>query len=120
MSDPERFPARSDGPSRRSLLRAGAAWAAAGFARPAAAADPPPVELAPALEKLEPYFTPPGEFRDVSRGKPIPHTLPDEKRREVGLTRETWRLEVVSDPDNPASLDRQLTGADRTALDFPG
>ncbi|HVK18212.1 MAG TPA: molybdopterin-dependent oxidoreductase [Fimbriiglobus sp.] len=120
MSDPELFPIRSDGLSRRSLLRVGAAWAAAGFAQPSAAADPPPPELAPVMEKLEPYFTPPEAFRDVSRGKPIPHTLPEEKRREVGLTRETWRLEVVSDPDNPASLDRQLTRADRTALDFPG
>ncbi len=119
MSDPERFPARPAGPSRRFFLHAGAAWAAAGFARSAPAADPLPPELAPALEKLEPYFTPPGEFRDVSRGKPIPHTLPEEKRREVGLTRETWRLEVVSDPENPATLGRQLTTADGTALDFP-
>jgi DMSO/TMAO reductase YedYZ molybdopterin-dependent catalytic subunit len=70
------------------------------------------------LDKLEPFFTPQGDFRDVSRGKPVPHTLPDDKKREVGLTRDTWRLEVVSDPDNPATLGTQLTKADGTALDF--
>jgi len=56
----------------------------------------------------------------VSHGKPLPHSLPDEKKREVGLTRETWTLEVVSDPDNPARLGRQLTKADGSALDFAG
>jgi DMSO/TMAO reductase YedYZ molybdopterin-dependent catalytic subunit len=66
----------------------------------------------------EPYFTPPADFRDVSRGKPLPHRLPDEKKREVGLTRETWRLEVVSDPEHPATLGKQLTKKDGTALDF--
>jgi DMSO/TMAO reductase YedYZ molybdopterin-dependent catalytic subunit len=65
-------------------------------------------------------FTPQEKFRDVSRGKPLPHSLPDEKKREVGLTRETWKLEVISDPENPARLGRQLTTADGTALDFAG
>jgi DMSO/TMAO reductase YedYZ molybdopterin-dependent catalytic subunit len=67
---------------------------------------------------MEPYFTPPREFRDVSRGKPVPHTLPEEKKREVGLTRDTWKLEVVSDPEHPAMLGRQLTKSDGTAIDF--
>lgn len=104
--------------TRRSFLGCGAALAA-GAALPVRADDPLPPALAPALEKLEPYFTPPAEFRDVSRGKPIPHTLPDEKKRAVGLTRETWQLEVVSDPDNTSTLGRQFTTADGTALDFP-
>jgi len=66
----------------------------------------------------EPYFTPPEDFRDVSRGKPLPHSLSDEKKRDVGLTRETWKLEVISDPDNPATLGKQLTQPDGTAFDF--
>src|SRR5262249_11327578 len=103
--------------SRRLFLRCGAAWAA-GCAVPASAAEPVPPELAPALEKLEPYFTPPAEFRHVSRGSPIPHTLSEPKRREVGLTRDTWSLEVVSDPENPATLGRQFSKKDGTALDF--
>ena len=50
----------------------------------------------------------------------MPHSLPDEKKRKVGLTRETWKLEVVSDPDNPATIRRPFTHKDGTALDFAG
>ena len=99
--------------SRRNFLRCGVALAAG----TAVAADLPP-ELGPALETLEPYFTTPAEFRDVSRGNPLPHSLPEDKRREVGLTRETWKLEVVSDPDKPATLGKQFTKKDGTAIDF--
>lgn len=66
----------------------------------------------------DPYFTPAADFKDVSRGTPLPHSLPDETKREVGLTRETWQLEVVSDPDNPAKTGKQLTKADGTAFNF--
>jgi DMSO/TMAO reductase YedYZ molybdopterin-dependent catalytic subunit len=107
--------------SRRSFLHAGAAAAGAlRLASRAAVAAPRAPELAAAIEQLEPFFTPPAKFRDVSRGKPLPHSLPDDKRREVGLTRETWKLEVISDPENPAKLGKQLTKADNTALDFAG
>jgi len=73
-----------------------------------------------ATRDLEPYFTPQDKFRDVSRGKPLPHSLPDDKKREVGLTRETWKLEVVSDPEHRASIRNALTKKDGTALDFAG
>jgi DMSO/TMAO reductase YedYZ molybdopterin-dependent catalytic subunit len=66
----------------------------------------------------DPYFTPAEDFRDVSRGKPLPHSLPEAKKREVGLTRDTWRLEVISDPDHPAKLGRSLLKGEGTALDF--
>jgi DMSO/TMAO reductase YedYZ molybdopterin-dependent catalytic subunit len=101
-------------PTRRLFLGS-AALAAAGRLT---AATEIPKELAPAIEKLEPYFTPPAKFQDVSRGNPVPHRLPEEKRREVGLTPETWFLELVSDPENPATLGKQFTKADGTALDF--
>ena len=68
--------------------------------------------------KHEPYFTPPEDFRDVSRGKPLPHSLAEDKKREVGLTRDTWKLEVISDPDYPATLGKQLTKADSSSIDF--
>jgi Oxidoreductase molybdopterin binding domain len=68
--------------------------------------------------KREPYFTPPDDFRDVSRGKPLPHSLSEEEKRQVGLTRDTWKLDVISDLDHPATLGRQLTKADDSALDF--
>lgn len=87
------------------------------FAREARARADKPVK---AGASPDPYFTLPDDFQDVSRGKPLPHSLPEPKRREVGLTRETWRLEVLSDGANPARLARELTRANGTALDFAG
>jgi DMSO/TMAO reductase YedYZ molybdopterin-dependent catalytic subunit len=66
----------------------------------------------------EPYFTPADDFRDVSRGKPLPHSLDETKRNEVGLTRDAWSLEVTSDPENKARLGNPLSKEDGTALDF--
>ena len=77
-------------------------------------------ELVKAIQSLEPYFTPQEKFRDVSRGKPLPHSLSEDKKRAAGLTRETWKLEVVSDSDNPTKLRNPLTRKDGTALDFDG
>lgn len=121
--------------SRRYFLQAGLAASALGSlraddkptaetksdAKPEATKEPAPAKRAKpekAGARGEPYFTPTEDFRDVSRGKPVPHSLPEEKLREVGLRRDTWRLEVVSDPDNPAKLGDELTKADGTALDF--
>jgi hypothetical protein len=81
-------------------------------------AEPRVPELAKALETLETYFTPSEKFRDVSRGKPLPHSLSDAIKQDVGLTRETWKLEVISDPDNPAKIRQPLTKKYKTALDF--
>jgi hypothetical protein len=118
MSDRHPFLAQHLKLTRRFFLRAGAIAAnGLSFAR---GAEPPAPELARALEKLGPYFTPQAEFRDVSRGKPLPHSLPEDRKREVGLTRETWKLEVLSDPENPATLGKQLTKKDNTTLDFQG
>src|SRR5437660_5440209 len=101
--------------SRRSFLQT----SAAAVTLPAIHAEPVPPELGSAIETIEPYFTAPAEFRDVSRGKPIPHSLPEAKRIEVGLTRETWKLEVISDPDNPATLGKQFTKKGNATFDFP-
>ena len=40
--------------------------------------------------------------------------------REVGLTRETWKLEVIADPDAPPKLDAPLSKELKTALDWDG
>lgn len=107
--------------TRRYFLRVGAAGPIALALRPRTAqSDPPAPELAEAIKKLEPYFTPQDQFRDVSRGKPLPHSLPEEQKQAAGLTRETWKLEVISDPDHPAKLRRPLTKAAGSALDFEG
>jgi len=121
MKNPERFLHQPRHLTRRYFLRLGAAGATAWKYWPVAANaelhGPEPAEL---METLEPYFTPEKKFRDVSRGKPLPHSLSDEKKRAVGLTRETWKLEVVSDPDNPAKIGHALTKKEGTALDFGG
>ncbi len=63
------------------------------------------------------YLTPQAAFGDVERGNPLPYTLPLEVRRQVGLERETWRLEVVADtflsvstPVQVAAIPRTLSG----------
>jgi hypothetical protein len=63
------------------------------------------------------YLTPQAEFGDVERGNPLPYTLPPERRREVGLERETWGLEpgavadvVVFDPATFAEPHRYPRG----------
>jgi DMSO/TMAO reductase YedYZ molybdopterin-dependent catalytic subunit len=106
--------------TRRHFLRLGVAGSAAlGLWPRAASSAPPSPELGQAIEKLESLFTPQEKFQDVSRGNPLPHSLPDDRKQAVGLTRETWRLEVISDPENPSKLRQPLTKADGTALDFP-
>jgi DMSO/TMAO reductase YedYZ molybdopterin-dependent catalytic subunit len=96
--------------TRRWLLGWGSAGAAALCSWPLARADErrSPI-LREAIETLEPFFTPQDEFRDVSRGKPVPHSLDEETRRTVGLTRETWSMDVISDPDHPARLRNPLS-----------
>lgn len=107
--------------TRRYFLRCGVAGLAAFRALPLLAdenkRDP---RLQKALDELETWLTRPDDFNDVSRGNPKPHSLPEEKRKEVGLTRDSWRLEVISDPDKPARLRSPLTKDDNSALDFAG
>lgn len=107
--------------TRRWLLRAGTTSAVALGGLPLRGNDKlSGPELQAAIDGLESYFTNPDDFRDVSRGKPKPHTLNEEKRREVGLTRETWKLEIISDDENPARVSKELTKEKETALDFNG
>jgi DMSO/TMAO reductase YedYZ molybdopterin-dependent catalytic subunit len=75
--------------------------------------------LAEAISKLE-YLTQEKNFISYGRGKPPPHKLPLEKRREVGLVRETWELEVLPDPESNAKVDRPLSKASGTALNWDG
>jgi DMSO/TMAO reductase YedYZ molybdopterin-dependent catalytic subunit len=62
------------------------------------------------------YLTREENFKNVGRGKPPPHELSEAKRREVGLVPETWRLEVVADPESDSKLDHPLSKAQGTAL----
>ncbi|QDV52427.1 molybdopterin-dependent oxidoreductase [Gimesia fumaroli] len=116
----EAFLAEHSRLSRRYFLKYGAAGAAACTAinqLQAEVQDRDPA-LQQAIDRLETNLTIPKSFRDVSRGNPKPHTLSEEKRKQVGLTRETWSLEVISDPENKARLGNPLTKENGNALDF--
>lgn len=117
MSEARDFLSEHNDLSRRFFLRSGAVLAAGSTLAVSARTELPP-ELAPILEKLESYFTTQDKFGDVSRGRPIPHALPLDKKKEVGLTRETWKLDIVSDPEHPATLGKQFSRKDNTAIDF--
>jgi DMSO/TMAO reductase YedYZ molybdopterin-dependent catalytic subunit len=108
-------------------LAANALTARAAGAHPADAARPDQTDTetrAPAAlgdgVQLDSLLTPQDRFYDVSRGEPLPHSLPEEQRRSVGLTRDTWQLEVVSDPEHPVRLRKPLTKEKGTALNFAG
>ena len=75
--------------------------------------------LTDATEDLE-YLTAPNEFRTVERGKPLPYTLPLEKRLELGLERRTWKLEVIPDPKSNVQMVNPLSREKGNALDFKG
>lgn len=79
---------------------------------------PTPQLLDDAIAKIEPYFTKQNDFRDVSRGKPIPHKLPDDQKTANGLTGDTWSLQFRSDPDNPADIRKPLGGDDGAEFKF--
>lgn len=60
------------------------------------------------------YLTPQHEWGDVERGNPLPYTLPPEVRKDKGLERETWRVEIMADPDSNSIVEAPFT------LDFEG
>jgi DMSO/TMAO reductase YedYZ molybdopterin-dependent catalytic subunit len=136
MTDAAAFLAEHRRLTRRYFLSIGAGGLAAAALSPNIgwSTEPPaeptatPPGAAPADESdevelgagitLASYLTRDAKFYDVSRGEPLPHSLPEEKRLQVGLTRDTWRLEVESDADHPVRLRKPLTKAKGTALDF--
>jgi DMSO/TMAO reductase YedYZ molybdopterin-dependent catalytic subunit len=77
----------------------------------------PPQERRRTPGVLKPFLTAPTEFVDVSRGNPKPWSLEGEARAKARLTRETWRLEIVS--DGSSELGRQFRHEDDTAIDLP-
>jgi DMSO/TMAO reductase YedYZ molybdopterin-dependent catalytic subunit len=105
--------------TRRYFLRLGVAGAAGLAASSLWGAEGQGADLLrEAAARLE-YLTPPERFRLFGRGQPPPHQLPPEKLRQVGLVPETWRLEVIADPESNAQVEHPLSKDAGTALDWP-
>ena len=105
--------------TRRYFMQLGTAGLATMNTQRLWAKDSDEAILDDATEDLE-YFTPPNEFRTVERGKPLPYTLPLEKRLELGLERRTWKLEVIPDPKSNVQMVNPLSREKGNALDFKG
>ena len=86
-----------------------------GWARGAASSP----DLKPLIEALA-YLTPSDAFRNVERHRPLPYKLPLDQRREFGLERASWRLEVITDPASDSKVENPLSREKGTALDFAG
>jgi len=120
MTDPKRVAREHEALTRRYFLQLGAAGAAALTTSSLGAEQREARRVVEqAVAKLQ-YLTPLNDFRLFGRGSPPPHNLPPAKLREVGLSRETWRLEVAGDPDSNAKLTNPLTAERGTALDWGG
>ena len=118
MKSRDQFLAEHADVTRRFFIQLGVAGTAALGSWRTTSAEPAPRLLEKAIAGIEPYFTEQDDFGDVSRGKPIPPTLPEEERVKVGLTRETWQMEVRGDPENKPDLRTPLTKEKGTAFDF--
>jgi DMSO/TMAO reductase YedYZ molybdopterin-dependent catalytic subunit len=122
MSEKERLVREHVEVTRRYFLELGTAGAAAlGTGRLWAGDQDNDAEqlLKEAISRLQ-YLTRDEDFINFGRGTPPPHTLPPEKLRAVGLAPETWQLEVVPDPDSNAKVERPLSQAAGTALNWDG
>src|SRR6476620_7926954 len=62
------------------------------------------------------FLTDPERFRDVSRGKPVPHSLKGDDLVKARLTEDTCRLEIVA--EGAAKLSKPLTIDAGNAIDF--
>ncbi len=75
--------------------------------------------LTDAIGKLK-YLTLPQDFGTVERGTPLPSSLSEDKLREAGLTQETWKLEVIADPDSTSKIESPISHEAGNALDWAG
>jgi DMSO/TMAO reductase YedYZ molybdopterin-dependent catalytic subunit len=96
-------------PSRREVLCAGAGLATA-------AQNPLRIDL-PQIDRIE-YLTRDADFGTVERGNPLPYTLPEPQLREIGMTRESWKLEVMGDAGT--GVEAPMTIERGTTLDWRG
>jgi hypothetical protein len=73
--------------------------------------------LAKAISELE-YLTPAGKFIVQHRAIPVSTDSPPEKLAAIGLTRETWKLEIIPDPESNSEMGNPLTNEKGNAIDW--
>jgi len=102
--------------SRRDLFKLGAASAV--VLKTQAELQAAGKKTGPVCEEGGCCITPSGDFYNVERGNPLPYKLPIEKLREIGMVRETWRLEIIADPASNSKIEHPMLRSDGTALTF--
>jgi DMSO/TMAO reductase YedYZ molybdopterin-dependent catalytic subunit len=93
-----------------------AAWSASSLAGMEAETNP---LLQEAIAKLE-YLTPPERAFILDKGKAGVAKLPIDKLREIGLTPDSWSLDVVPDGASNSVVERPLARALGNALTWDG
>ncbi len=104
--------------TRRYFLRVAGAAVAGSFVR--SSESQLRVELPVRAEPKLEYLTRDRDFGTVERGNPLPYTLPEARLREIGMTRDTWKLDVVPDLATGTKVDAPMSKERGTALDWQG
>lgn len=71
--------------------------------------------LAKAIAGLE-YLTPVNNFVVQRRGTPVLSELTPEKLPSIGLTKDTWKLEIIADPESNSEIGNPLTAERGNAI----
>jgi hypothetical protein len=74
--------------------------------------------LAKAISELE-YLTPADKFIVQRRGQPVLTEIPADKLAAIGLTQETWKLEILPDPESNSEIGNPLTMEKGNAIGWP-
>lgn len=64
--------------------------------------------MAKAIAELE-YLTPADKFIVQRRGNPVLTEIPSENLASIGLTKETWKLEIITDPASNSEIGNTIT-----------
>jgi DMSO/TMAO reductase YedYZ molybdopterin-dependent catalytic subunit len=73
--------------------------------------------LVKAISELE-YLTPADKFIVQRRGNPVLTEIPSEKLAAIGLTRDTWKMEILPDPESNSELGNPMTSERGNAIDW--
>jgi DMSO/TMAO reductase YedYZ molybdopterin-dependent catalytic subunit len=73
--------------------------------------------LAKAISELE-YLTPSDKFIVQRRGQPVLSEIPADKLGSIGLTHETWKLEILPDPESNSEIGNPLSREKGNAFDW--